>query len=207
MAQTAARARAKETRQAMLGAVMPILISMLRGVNVTGFNKIPMEALRQLYESLGLRGPQTYIQSGNVVFRTDVKDLTALARRIEDAIEKKFGFRPGVTVRTTAELKEVIRKNPFAKRKEIEPAKLQVHFFLTVSPSAEMQGAILRLKGSHPEELVFGSRELYIYFPDGQGRSKLWPALDRALKKSATGRNLNTVTKLLAIAEQMESSR
>ena len=180
---------------------------MLRGVNVTGNNRIPMEALRQLCESLGLREAQTYIQSGNVVFRTNAKDLAALARRIEEAIEKKFGCRPGVTLRTTAELKEVIARNPFAKRRGIEPAKLQVHFFLTTSPSAEMQSEILRLKGGHPEELVFGGRELYIYFPDGQGRSKLWPALDRALKKSATGRNWNTVNKLLEMAEEMEGRR
>ena len=179
---------------------------MLRGVNVTGNKRIPMEALRQLCESLGLREAQTYIQSGNVVFRTNAKDLAALARRIEEAIEKKFGCRPGVTLRTPAELKEVIARNPFAKRQGIEPAKLQVHFFLTTSPSAEMRSEILRLKSGHAEEIVFGSRELYIYFPDGQGQSKLWPALDRALKKSATGRNWNTVTKLLEMAERMESS-
>jgi len=183
---------------------MPVIISMLRGVNVTGNNKIPMEALRRLYESLGLRGSQTYIQSGNVVFNTNAKDLGALARRIEDAIDKKFGCRPGVTLRTPAELKEVIARNPFAKRREVEPAKLQVHFFLATSPSAEMQSAITRLKAGHPEEIVFGGRELYIYFPDGQGRSKLWPALDRALKKSATGRNWNTVNKLLEMAEKLE---
>ena len=186
---------------------MPVLISMLRGVNVTGYNKIPMEALRQLYESLGLRAAQTYIQSGNVVFKTNAKDVSTLARRIEDAIEKKFSFRPGVTLRTTAELKSVIARNPFAKRREIEPAKLQVHFFLTTSPGAEMLSEITRLKSGHPEEIVFGSRELYIYFPDGQGRSKLWPAIDRALKKSGTGRNWNTVTKLLDMAEKLEGSR
>ena len=178
---------------------------MLRGVNVTGNNKIPMEGLRRLCESLGLKGAQTYIQSGNVVFRTNAKDLAALASRIEDAIEKKFGCRPGVTLRTTAELKEVIARNPFAKQRGIEPAKLQVHFFLTTSPSAEMQSEILRLKTGHVEEIIFGSREMYIYFPDGQGKSKLWPALDRALKKSATGRNWNTVTKLLEVAEGMEA--
>jgi uncharacterized protein (DUF1697 family) len=185
---------------------MTVLVSMLRGVNVTGNNKIPMEALRQLCESLGLRGAQTYIQSGNVVFRTNAKDLAALARRIEVAIEKKFGCRPCVTLRTPAELKEVIARNPFAKRMGIEPAKLQVHFFLTTSPSAEMQSEILRLKTGHAEEIVFGSREMYIYFPDGQGQSKLWPALDRALKKSATGRNWNTVNKLLEMAEALEGA-
>jgi uncharacterized protein (DUF1697 family) len=185
---------------------MPVVISLLRGVNVTGNNKIPMEALRQLCESLGLRGAQTYIQSGNVVFRTNAKDLATLARRIEDAIEKKFGCRPGVTLRTTAELKDVIARNPFARRRDIEPSKLLVNFFLTTEPSAEMRSAILGLKGDYPEEMVFGGRELYIHFPNGQGRSKLWPALDRALKKSATGRNLNTVTKLLEMAEKMEAS-
>jgi uncharacterized protein (DUF1697 family) len=191
----------------MLEAVMAVLISFLRGVNVTGNNMIPMEALRQLYESLGLRGAQTYIQSGNVVFRTNATDLAALAKRIEDAIEKKFGCRPSVTLRTTAELKDVMARNPFARRRGIEASKLQVHFFLSAQPRAEMRSAILRLKGAHPEELVFGGRELYIYFPDGQGRSKLWPAIDRALKKSATGRNLNTVTKLLEMAERMEICR
>ena len=189
----------------MLDAAMAVLISMLRGVNVTGNNMIPMEALRQLYESLSLRGAQTYIQSGNVVFKTNAKDLAALARRIEDAIEKKFGCRPGVTLRTTAELKDVIARNPFARRQGIEPAKLQVHFFLTTSPSAEMRSEILRLKTGNAEEIVFGDRQMYIYFPNGQGRSKLWPALDRALKKSATGRNWNTVTKLLEMAEGMEA--
>ncbi|MGO9519218.1 MAG: DUF1697 domain-containing protein [Candidatus Korobacteraceae bacterium] len=186
---------------------MPVLISMLRGVNVTGYNKIPMEALRQLYESLGLRAAQTYIQSGNVVFKSNAKDLSTLAKRIEDAIEKKFSFRPAVTLRTTAELKSVIARNPFAERREIEPGKLLVNFFLTTEPGAEMRSEILRLKAGHPEELAFGSRELYIYFPDGQGRSKLWPAIDRALKKSGTGRNWNTVTKLLDMAEKLEGSR
>ena len=130
-----------------------------------------------------------------------------MARRIEDAIEKKFSFRPGVTLRTTAELKSVIARNPFAERREIEPGKLIVNFFLTTEPGAGMRSEILRLKAGHPEELVFGSRELYIYFPDGQGRSKLWPAIDRALKKSGTGRNWNTVTKLLEMAEKLEGSR
>ena len=106
----------------MLVPVMTVVISMLRGVNVGGHNKIKMDALRDLYESLGLRDAQTYVQSGNVVFRTDAKDLAALAKRIEDAIERKFGFRPGVILRTTSDLRDVIARNPFAKRRESTPA-------------------------------------------------------------------------------------
>jgi uncharacterized protein (DUF1697 family) len=190
----------------MLDAVMTILISMLRGVNVGGHNKIQMDTLRQLYESLGLRDAQTYVQSGNVVFRTDAKGLASLAKRIEDAIEKRFGFRAGVTLRTTADLKGVIARNPFVKRRGIDARKLLVTF-LTSEPSPEARSAILRLKADHQEEVFIDGRELYIYFPDGMGRSKLWPAIDKALKKSGTGRNWNTVTKLLELAERMDISR
>ena len=92
------------TRRAMLVPVMTVVISMLRGVNVGGHNKIKMDSLRELYESLGLRDAQTYVQSGNVVFRTDAKNIAPVAKRIEDAIERKFGFRPSVILRTTSEL-------------------------------------------------------------------------------------------------------
>jgi len=182
-----------------------VVISLLRGVNVVGRNKLPMEELRQLYESLGLRNAQTWLQSGNVVFSTDEKDFARLARRIEDAIEKKFGFRPSVTLCTTADLKKIIARNPFAKRRGIEPGKLLVTF-LAAELSAETC-EILRLKASDSEEVVFAGRELYAYFGDGMGRSELWRALDRALKKSGTGRNWNTVTRLLEMAERLENSR
>ena len=81
---------------------MAAIISMLRAVNVGGHNKVSMEALRALYESLGLRNPQTYVQSGNVVFRSEAENLEALAEKIEKAIERKFGFRPTVILRTTS---------------------------------------------------------------------------------------------------------
>jgi uncharacterized protein (DUF1697 family) len=82
---------------------MAVIISLLRGVNVGGRHKIKMDALRALYVSLGLRDPQTYIQSGNVVFRTLDRDLPKLARRIENEIERSYVFRPGVIVRTSSE--------------------------------------------------------------------------------------------------------
>ena len=87
---------------------MPAVICLLRGVNVGGNNKLKMEALRTLFESLQLRNPQTYIQSGNVVFMAVDKDLETLARRIESAIEKTFGFRPDTILRTVADMRKVI---------------------------------------------------------------------------------------------------
>ena len=73
---------------------MPVIISLLRAVNVTGYNRVKMDALRELYESLGFRGAQTYVQSGNVVFKTDAKDLVRLQKKIEDGIEQAFDSVP-----------------------------------------------------------------------------------------------------------------
>ena len=184
---------------------MTVIISMLRGVNVGGHNKIKMDALRDLYGSLGLRYPQTYVQSGNVVFQAEAKDLAPLAKRIEDAIERKFGFRPGVILRSTADLRDVIARNPFAKGRGIDASKLLVTFLAAV-PSPEAREEVLRIKAG-PEEVRIDGRELYVYFPDGIGRSKVWPAIEKALKRSGTGRNWNTVTKLLEIAERLDAAK
>jgi len=189
----------------MLEHAMTVIISMLRGVNVGGHNKIKMDALRDLYGSLGLRYPQTYVQSGNVVFQAEAKDLAPLAKRIEDAIERKFGFRPGVILRSTADLRDVIARNPFAKGRGIDASKLLVTFLAAV-PSPEAREEVLRIKAG-PEEVRIDGRELYVYFPDGIGRSKVWPAIEKALKRSGTGRNWNTVTKLLEIAERLDAAK
>jgi uncharacterized protein (DUF1697 family) len=183
---------------------MAVIISMLRGVNVGGHNKIKMDALRALYESLKLREAQTYVQSGNVIFRTDERDIARLAKRIEDGIERKLGFRPDVILRTATEMREVIARNPFAKRQGIEPGKLLVTF-LGSDPGAEAREKILQIK-CDPEELRIEGREVYIYFPNGMGRSKLpWAGLEKTLKTPGTGRNWNSVTKMLEMAEKLEA--
>jgi len=183
---------------------MPVVISMLRGVNVGGHHLIKMDALRALYESLGLQDPQTYVQSGNVIFKTKEPDLARLARQIENEIERRFSFRPGVILRTSSDLRDVIKKNPFAHR-DLDPSKLLVTF-LAADPAPGAREALLRIKPD-PEELRIAGRELYIYFPNGIGRSKLPPLLDRTLKNSSTARNWNTVPRLLAMAEKLEASR
>jgi uncharacterized protein (DUF1697 family) len=184
---------------------MAVIVAMLRGVNVAGHNKIKMEELRALCESLELREAQTYVQSGNVVFRTKERNLGALARRMEDAIERSFGFRPAVIVRTISELKDAIAKNPFARRRGIDPSKLLVTF-LASNPGAEARDQVLKIK-TEPEELRIDGREVYIYFPNGMGRTKLsWPTIGKMLGTSGTGRNWNSVTKLLEIAEKLEAT-
>jgi uncharacterized protein (DUF1697 family) len=178
---------------------------MLRGINVGSHNQIKMEALRALYESLKLEQPRTYVVSGNVIFRTKEKNLVSLAKKIEDALEHKFGFRPRVILRTPEEFRQAIAANPFAGRHDIEPAKLLVTFLLA-EPGAEAHPTLQSLQAKHPEELHLIGRELYIYFPNGAGQSKLpWSSLEKFLKTTGTARNWNSVKKILEIAEEMES--
>ncbi len=184
--------------------VMPVLISMLRGVNLGGHNKIKMDALRALYESLKFEDPRTYVQSGNVIFRTKEKNSPGVSKKIQNAIEREFGCRPEVILRTTDELRKTIAANPFASSRNLEPSKILVTF-LASEPGSEAHATLLSPK-SHLEELHLQGRELYIYFPDGVGRSKLpWSSVERLLKTTGTARNWNSVTKMLAIAEEMEA--
>ena len=115
---------------------MAVVISMLRGINLGTHNRIKMEDLRNLCDSLKLRNAQTYVQSGNVVFRTNEKDLVKLARRMEQGIERSFGFRTDNILRTPAEMRDVITRSPFAGRPNLDPAKLLVSF-LASEPSAD----------------------------------------------------------------------
>lgn len=185
---------------------MAVIISMLRGINVGGHNKVKMEALRALYESLQLRDPRTYVQSGNVIFRTEEPDMVRLAKRVESGIERAFGFHSDVILRTSSELREVMARNPFATRRGIEPSKLLITF-LASDPDPEAREKIRTLKAD-PEELWIYGRELYIYFPKGIGQSKLpVPAILKTLKTSGTGRNWTSSTKMLEIAERLEASQ
>jgi len=184
---------------------MPVIVSLLRGVNVGG-HWIKMDALRTLYESLGLRHVETFIQSGNVVFRTEARDLVRLAKRIEDAIEKSVGFRCDVILRSGAELRDALARNPFAERPGIDPAKVLVTL---LGGDPDPDGcARMRSMDIAPEELHIHGREVYVYFPNGMARPKLsWHLIGKILKTPATGRNLTTVSKLLAMAERLEASQ
>ncbi len=182
---------------------MPTIIALLRGVNLGGHNLIRMETLRALCSTCKFEKVQTYLQSGNAIFRTKEKNLTAIGKRLEDAIEKEMGFRPAVVLRTAAEMQDVIARNPFAKRKNLEPSKLAVLFFTdSLSPETRKQVEAIKVG---PEEIHAFERELYIYFPNGQGQSKLSAAIDKVMKKTGTARNWNSVTNMMAMAEKMET--
>ena len=184
---------------------MAVIVSLLRGINVGGHHKIKMEDLRALYESLGLRNPKTYIQSGNVVFQTGQKDLDKLALSLNAAIERTYGFRADAVLRTLTDLRATLIANPFASR-PVDPARNLVIFLsgqLTAEHAATICGLCLA-----PEEIHSDGRHLHCHFPAGMGQSKLPMAIDKSLKKLnifGTARNWNTVLKLIEIGETLET--
>ncbi len=183
---------------------MAVLISLLRGINVGGHKMLKMDAVRDLYRTLHLGEPRTYLQSGNVLFSTENLDLAELATRIEAAIEARFGFRPAVILRTTAEMRKVIEHNPFSGRTGLSPNKLLVDF-LARDPGAQARKAVRQMQ-TDPEEIQVSARELYIHFPNGMGKSKLSiPRVDKLIGVPGTLRNWNTVLKLLEMAESLEA--
>ncbi|HEY2016675.1 MAG TPA: DUF1697 domain-containing protein [Bryobacteraceae bacterium] len=183
---------------------MPVVISMLRGVNLAAHKRVKMDALRELYLSLKLRNPQTYLQSGNVIFQTKEQDLVLLATRIESAIERKFGFSSDVILRTPADLRDVITRNPFAGRPDIEPNKLLVTF-LRCDPGVEACDKIRQMK-PYPDEVRIDGREMYTYYTSVARPVISWAVIEKALKTSGTARNWNSVTRLLEMAEALETS-
>jgi uncharacterized protein (DUF1697 family) len=183
---------------------MALIICLLRAINVGGHNIIKMEALRARFESLGLRGVQTYVQSGNIVFQSGEQDLKRLQDKIQGAIERKFDCRPEVILRTAADWKKVIAANPFARRPGMDPRKLLV-MFLAGQPVPGAEKALRGLRASQ-EEMKLVGRELFIYCPKGMGQAKIsWSAIDKALGTCGTGRNWNTVTKLFEMAQALEA--
>jgi uncharacterized protein (DUF1697 family) len=180
---------------------MTAFMSLFRGINVGGHRQIRMNELKDLHESLGLRDVLTYIQSGNVVFTSDNADVAQLQRHIQDGFEKKFDFPAEVIVRTSAELRDIIENNPFQGQPGKE-SKWVVVMFLAASPDNAAQEDLLKAYAG-PEELFFIGNEVYIYYPNGIGRSKLSGSfIEKKLKTVGTARNWNTILKLQELMQR-----
>lgn len=169
-------------------------IALLRGVNVSGANKVPMVELRALCEKLGWEDPQTYIQSGNVVFGASGPGAK-LGASLEKALESGLGVKVPVVVRSAAEWSKALDANPF----EAESAKEPNRVMIVTSKEPLAKGAPERLmeKATLGERIAAGGGALWVHFPEGAGKSKLTPVLfDKACGSPATMRNLNTARKL-----------
>jgi uncharacterized protein (DUF1697 family) len=178
---------------------MNTYISLLRGINVSGQNKIKMAALKEVYEYLKFENITTYIQSGNVVFKSS-DDASTLKKSIEVAIKNHFDLDIPVLILTVNQLESIYKALPFPNIDiELEGSKIIV-FFLSNSIRQDKK-EVFDAYISHSEHLVMGQNVIYLYCPDGSGKSKLTNKLiEQKLKLTSTARNIKTVNKLLSIS-------
>jgi len=175
---------------------MTTFVALLRAVNVSGQNRIPMAELRRALGGLGLTGVETYLQSGNVVFVAASDDPAAQSAAIHELIAREFAHDVPVLVLTAADLAQVAAANPF-RADGADEKLLHVTFLAGPVPAAAF-GA-LRLPAQPGEEAVLAGRVVYLHLPHGYGRTKLNNAyFERVLGTSATTRNWRTV---LALAQ------
>jgi uncharacterized protein (DUF1697 family) len=163
-------------------------VALLRAVNVGGTGKLPMTDLKALCIDAGFDRIETYIASGNVVFESKGR-----AAQVQSELESRlrnYAQKPiRVFVRTPAQLREILRGNPFPKAE----SRLTYVFFLDSKPAPDATSNVLRRAN---EELCAGKREIYVHYPSGMGQSRLViPAA-----KHATARNMNTIAKLVAMS-------
>jgi uncharacterized protein (DUF1697 family) len=184
---------------------MTVYVSMLRAVNVGGSSRIKMDALQRVYESLGLADVRTLLQSGNVVFRSNLTDRPRLVKRIMQELERQLGLQIEVILRTLAEVGSIVERGPVLSPRA-DPSKLLVMFLSSV-PNAAAQAALLKWHKTKemPEMLELRGPEIYLYYPDGVGRSKLTSAvIENKLDTSGTARNWNTLVKLVETGRALE---
>jgi len=184
---------------------MTIYVALLRGINVGGHNKVKMAELRSMFESIGLKRVQTYIQSGNVLFDS-ADEADVLRRRIEQEIDKFFSLSLTAVLRTSLELERIIKNCPFPEevRRDAEASTGVETFYVSVLLEQPTLDGIEQLNGytSEIDEFRFQNREIYLLLREGVRNSKLANNLFR-LNVPSTVRNWKTMNKLNNLAKAM----
>ena len=176
---------------------MTTWIVLLRGINVGGNNRLAMSDLRELVATLGHTVVSTYIQSGNIVMKSPRADREALAAEICEGIESSFGLVVSAVLRTPQELGAALAANPFT---DAQDGTRVLIMFLSAAPSEDAI-ALLERDRFHPDQFEVVGSELYGHYPDGAGRSKMTlDYFEKRLRVRGTGRNLNTVAKLIELS-------
>lgn len=173
---------------------MPVFVALLRAINVSGTGKLLMTELKALCEACSFSDVKTYIQSGNVVFKTRLSEPKARAT-LEKALTKKLGVPASAPLRSADQLEALLAQNPFKK----QPASRVLILFMDEAPPAKAVKAVVSPDG---EQLHLAGQDLFIYYPNGSGRSKL----KLPFAKNSTSRNVNTVTKLAAMARTLSDA-
>jgi uncharacterized protein (DUF1697 family) len=180
---------------------MPLThLALLRGINLGAKNKLPMKDLGEMFASAGCGKVRTFIQSGNVIFVAAPGRADRMPDLIRGQIAKHFGYQVPIVLRTTEQLANVIRNNPFLKAGVAEQ-ELHVLFLGDLPAPRAVQS--LDPDRSPPDEFRIAGREIYLRLPNGVGRSKLNNQyFDSRLGTISTGRNWRTVTKLFELMSE-----
>jgi uncharacterized protein (DUF1697 family) len=184
----------------MLDSHMVRQVALLRGINnAAKGTRVAMADLRAVFEGLGFRDVRTLLNSGNVVFSAPDQGCAAWAARIEKALASTLRLTVPVTVLSAEEVAATVRDNPFA-RVATNPSHLLVGVPLLPSGLRRLE-PLLKERWT-PEQLALGSRAAYLWCANGVAKSPLCAAVDRALERLGTARNITTMTKLLAAVEE-----
>ena len=175
-----------------------VTIALLRGINVGGKNRLPMKELAALFVDAGCEDVRTYIQSGNVVFRTGSTEGEDISTVISASILSRLGYQIPVITRTAREFQEIVQANPFVEA-GAEADKLHFMFLAELPDSANVEA--LDTDRSPGDEFAVLGREIYLHCPNGVARSKLTNSyFDSRLSTTSTTRNWRTTLKLLELA-------
>lgn len=168
---------------------------MLRGINVSGQKIIKMSDLQSLFEELKFKNIRTYIQSGNVIFECNKSNPNDLAKRIEEKIFQHYKFEVPAIIRHRNEITNILNNNPFITKRNEDIDKLYVTF-LSDEPKSEDINKLQTITHDSDEFEISG-QEIFIFCPNGYGRTKLTNNLfENKLKLKATTRNWKTIEKL-----------
>jgi uncharacterized protein (DUF1697 family) len=172
---------------------------LLRGINVGGHRSVGMTDLRNFLTQLGFDEVRSLLQSGNLVFDSKTRTGAELERFLEAEALKQFALEIDFFVRTPEEWKSIIRQNPFRKEAELDPA----HTLLLLVKSAPDAESVLALEAEIAGDEVVRAkgRQLYVFYPNGIGRSRFTNAVIERKIGRCTGRNWNTVLKLAILAK------
>lgn len=183
---------------------MTTYVALLRGVNVSGKNRVQMADLRALVETLGYERVQTYIQSGNIVFESSTRSAAKVADAIASAMTQELALDVQVLVRTSRELTTLLTTNPL-ERRDVDSTKLHVTFLAT-SPAAATVHALDDVDAP-PDEFAIVNREVFVHCPNGYGNTKLNNTFfEKKLGVAATTRNWRTVQTLASLIDSAERS-
>ncbi len=177
---------------------MQQFISFLRGVNMTGHNSIKMDELALLYKSLAFRDVQTFIQSGNVIFKSDGSEED-VREKIEKGISSRFGYDIAAMIRTVDELGMLFLSNPYLNEDDFNPAKMAVVFLH--EKVTDIQASKVSTLSYPPDKFQLGEREIFIYCPNGFGKTRLYTNFfENKMGVSGTARNWKTISSIYDIA-------